>query len=97
MHRPPLLVGHSGAAFGVGGLDGAPRGTLDVAGDKDHHRVHLDVGQADAVDGGELALIHGQRVGAEHRAVGRDVQHPRMPVVHRPVVPGDSLQPGPPP
>jgi hypothetical protein len=87
---PPLLVGDAGASMGFGGLDGASRSAADVVVEKADDEVHVDVGEAEAVHGGEFCVIKGGQAGAEQRPAGRDLQQPRVGEQERPMPFGEG-------
>src|SRR5581483_11118523 len=59
---PPLLVGDAGLPGDLVGSDRAAHRAVDVVGDQADHQVHLDVGEADAVDGPQFPVVLGDQV-----------------------------------
>ena len=74
----------------MGGLQAAPGRAVHEAEDQGEHRVHLQVGQADAVHRAQLVVVFGDQVRPQGRARGGDLQQPRVPVVEPPGLPGQG-------
>ena len=90
---PPLLLGQAGVALRAGQAGVAAGDALDVGEDQGEHRVHLQVGQADAVEHPQLGLVLEDRVRAEGRAAAGGVERPGVAQADVPVALGDVAQP----